>query len=81
MDNDKQIDDIVSMIDQFMAGDGGHINVTVSNAGNLGNSSASDDSANESLNKTTKTTNSLECAAGDMACKIPTLHEGLDDKE
>lgn len=78
MDNDKQIDDIVSMIDQFMASDGGHINVTVNNAANSGTSA---DLSNESLNKTTKTTNSLECAAGDMACKIPTLHEGLDDEK
>lgn len=66
MDDKNQIDDLVSMIDNFMAEKGGHMNVT----------------ANEAINETTKqTTNSLECAEGDMACKVPTLHQGLDGSE
>ncbi len=66
MDKDKQADDIVSMIDSFMSGGGGHMNVTVSNNGEV------------SLEKSVKVTNSLECAKGDMACSLPTLFEGLD---
>lgn len=67
--NQKQIDDIVSMIDQFMSRNGGHINVTVNN----------EDMTN-ALNKEVVETNSLECC-GDMACKVPTLHNGLDRTE
>ena len=66
MDDKNQIDDLVSMIDNFMAGKGGHMNV----------------STNEAIEETTKqTTNSFECAKGDMACKVPTLHQGLDSNE
>ena len=69
MDNEKNIDDIVSMIDQFMEGNGGHLNISV------------EDANNANLQKTTQTTNTLECAAGNLACNVPTLHEGLDGEE
>jgi len=69
MDNEKKIDDIVSMIDQFMAGSGGHLNISVADANN------------SDLQKTTQTTNTLECAAGNLACNVPTLHNGLDGEE
>lgn len=64
--NDK-IDDIVSMIDSFMAGNGGHINVSIDSSDTIESS------------KNIRKTNSLECAAGNLACQVPTLHEGLDD--
>lgn len=69
MNNEKKIDDIVSMIDQFMEGKGGHLNVSIDDANNL------------DLQKTTQTTNTLECANGNLACRVPTLHDGLDGKE
>lgn len=69
MDNEQKIDDIVSMIDQFMADNGGHLNVSVVDA----------DTSKEDV--TIKTTNSLECAAGNLACQVPTLHDGLDGIE
>jgi len=69
MDDEKNIDDIVSMIDQFMAGNGGHLNISVADADNV------------DIHKTTQTTNTLECAAGNLACNVPTLHEGLDGEE
>jgi len=69
MDNEKKVDEIVSMIDQFMAGSGGHLNISVADADNT------------SLQKTTQTTNTLECAAGNLACNVPTLHSGLDGEE
>ena len=72
MDNEKEIDDIVSMIDKFMAHDGGHLNVSVNDA-NKANTT--------DLKKTVQTTNTLECAAGNLACNMPTLHDGLDGKE
>lgn len=63
---DQRVDDIVSMIDQFMSNNGGHMNVQVDSNGDI---------------KTIVQTNSLECAAGDMACQVPTLFEGLDSEE
>ena len=69
MDNEKKVDEIVSMIDQFMAGSGGHLNISVADANN------------SDLQKTTQTTNTLECAAGNLACNVPTLHNGLDGEE
>lgn len=69
MDNEKKIDDIVSMIDQFMAGNGGHLNVSI------------DDTDSKDFKKKIETTNSLDCAAGNLACKVPTLHDGLDGNE
>ncbi len=66
MDKEKQADDIVNMIDSFMLGGGGHMNVTVKDDGSV------------SLDKKVKVTNSLECAEGSMACSVPTLFEGMD---
>lgn len=66
MDNNK-IDDIVSMLDNLMAAEGGHVNVTVDT-----NAPAAD--------KKVQTNNSLACN-GQMACSVPTLHVGLDGDE
>jgi len=69
MDNEKRIDDIVTIIEQFMEGNGGHLNVSVPDINNV------------SLQKTIQTTNTLECATGNLACNVPTLHDGLDGEE
>ena len=61
MDNSK-VDDIVSMLDNLMAAEGGHVNVVVDNAA----------PADE---KKVQTNNSLACN-GQMACSVPTLHVG-----
>lgn len=66
---EEKIDDIVAMIDQFMSNNGGHMNIQVDASGTV------------TAEKTVQTTNSLECAAGDMACKVPTLFEGMDLSE
>lgn len=68
--NEKQIDDIVSMLDQFMSGNGGHMNIQVAEDGTI--------NAEKTTAKTITTTNSADCASGDLACKVPTLFEGLD---
>ena len=70
---DKQIDDIVSMLDSFMSSNGGHMNISVSQDGKV--------SAEKTMAKTVTTLNSLDCAAGDLACNIPTLFQGLDTDE
>jgi hypothetical protein len=66
MDNKNQADDIVAMLDSFMANGGGHANVSVNNDGNA------------TLEKNVQVTNSLECATGDMACAVPTMFVAPD---
>lgn len=68
---ETQIDDIVSMLDQFMSGNGGHMNISVSEDGII--------NAEGTTAKSVTTTNSTECADGNSACRVPTLFEGLDD--
>lgn len=70
---EKQIDDIVAMLDSFVSGNGGHMNITVDEDGRI--------SADQTISKTVTTMNSLDCAAGNLACSVPTLFEGLDDDE
>ena len=68
----KNVDDLVAMIDEFMAGKGGHMKVRVEADG-----SGRTDTASVQIT----TMNSLDCAAGDMACKVPTLFEGMDRED
>lgn len=70
---EKQIDDIVSMLDQFMTENGGHMNIRVSEDGTI--------STHETMAKSVTTMNSTDCADGNSACKIPTLFEGMDTDE
>ncbi len=67
---EKQIDDIVSMLDQFMASNGGHMNIRVSEDGTV--------RADKTMAKSVTTAKSLDCAAGNLACSVPTLFEGMD---
>lgn len=68
--DEKKIDDIVAMLDAFVSGGGGHMNIRADKDGNV--------SADATTAKTVTTMNSLDCAAGNLACNIPTLFEGLD---
>ncbi len=65
MDNDKRIDDIIAMLDGFTTKNGGHMNIEVN--------------SNDINSKKVDTANSLDCSTGDMACKVPTLFEGIED--
>ncbi|MDE6357452.1 MAG: hypothetical protein K2L15_02555 [Eubacteriales bacterium] len=66
MENDsKTIDDIIAMLDGFTSSNGGHMNVTVN-----------DSNVEE---KKVEKANSLDCSSGNMACKVPTLFEGVED--
>lgn len=73
LDKEKQIDDIVAMLDSFMANNGGHMNITVDASGNV----VTDGEEVEELS--VKTMGCLDCAQGDMACKVPTLFDGIED--
>lgn len=67
---EKQIDDIVSMLDQFMTGNGGHMNIQVSEDGTI--------NTDETMAKSVTTMNSTDCAGGNSACRVPTLFQALD---
>ncbi len=71
----KTIDELVKMIDSFMENNGGHMNITVNSEGEVS-------TEGELLDEVSVTTmRSLDCAAGDLACNVPTLTEGLDIDE
>lgn len=70
---DTQIDDIVSMLDQFMSSNGGHMNIQISEDGTI--------HADKTMAKSVTTMKSMDCAAGDLACNVPTLFEGMDGDE
>lgn len=61
---DNKIDDLVNMLDNFIQNGGGHMNV----AQNEQNTDV----------KIVETTNS-NCCNKNMACMVPTLHEGIDE--
>ncbi len=61
---DNKIDDIVNMLDNFILNGGGHMNVTQNES--------------DTNVKTVETTNS-NCCNKNMACMVPTLHEGIDE--
>ncbi len=67
--NEKKIDDLVAMLDEFMSNGGGHFNVSSQGADA------------EDTSKHVTTMGSLDCASGNMACRVPTLHVGIDDEE
>lgn len=67
MDNQNMIDDIVSMLDNSAANGVGHMNVTVNAADG------------DALEKNVETMGCTDCAKGDLACSVPTLHEGVEE--
>lgn len=68
MKNDTLIDDIVALLDQSVANGTGHLNIKV-------------DSANtEDITKRVDTLGCLDCTNGNLACNVPTLHEGMDNQ-
>ena len=67
MNQDKLIDDFIKMLDGGMKKGVGHVNVDF------------DASATEA--KKVQTMGCADCSSNPMACSVPTLHEGIDDKE
>ena len=65
MDNRlSNVDDIVAMLDDMMSKGHGHVNVSVDP---------------DTVGKKVDTLGCTDCAKGDLACAIPTLHEGIDE--
>ncbi|WP_099469644.1 hypothetical protein [Konateibacter massiliensis] len=67
MDNKQMIDDIVAMLDSSVEKGVGHLNITANEA--------------QDSSKTVEQLGCLDCANGDLACSIPTLHVGMDTDE
>ena len=58
---------------KIRSGGGGHMNIRTASDGTV--------SADTTTSKTVTTMNSLDCAAGNLACNVPTLFEGMDTDE
>ena len=63
--DDKRIDDIVAMLDGSIEKGVGHLNVEVNG---------------DSTERTVETLGCIDCAKGNLACQVPTLHEGIDEE-
>lgn len=70
MNNNDEAKKLAEMLDRLCASGSEHINVT-----------RSSDASEDDFDITEKTEKSTDCCKGDMACRIPTLHKGIDDKE
>ena len=60
----EKIDDLVAKLDGMVENGHGHINVSYDP---------------DQEGDTVETLGCLDCAKGDLACAVPTLHEGIDD--
>jgi len=67
MENKDMVDDIVAMLDRSVANGVGHLNISTV------------ESKDET--KSVEQLGCLDCAKGNLACSIPTLHEGMDNEE
>ena len=67
MEDKKLLDDIVSMLDNFMTDGGGHMNIDVNTL------------QEEMTEKSVQQLGCTDCSSNNKACQVPTLHEGLDD--
>ena len=63
--DEKQIDDLVKMLDSGFSNGVGHVNV-------------GQDVAEEAM-LTVQTMGCTDCSRTPLACSVPTLHDGLDD--
>lgn len=64
--DEQRIEDIVAMLDSLSESGSGHMSVEVKEG--------AEDLAVEQMG-------CLDCAKGNLACAVPTLHEGIDEAE
>lgn len=67
MNDDKRVEDIVTMLDNMIGNGHGHVNVSI-------------DENIEAGEKSEVTMGCTDCAKGDLACSVPTLMEGMDEE-
>lgn len=65
MNEDKMIEDLVAFLDDSIRKGVGHLNVET-------------DETQQEMKKV-DTLGCSDCAKGNVACRVPTLHEGIDD--
>lgn len=73
----NKVDDLVNIIDDFMANNGGHMNVVVDDNGDIKTEKEFIDDT--SIQATITTRNANECTTN-SACSVPTLFNGLDNE-
>ena len=64
---DKMLDDIVAFLDSSVAKGVGHLNVEVNRQDG------------GEVEKSVDTMGCIDCAKGNLACSVPTLHDGIDE--
>lgn len=79
MNNDQIINDIIKMLDRSMANGTGHVNIEMDSNQNIRFEKI--EQGDEDLIRTVETLKCTDCSKGNLACGVPTLHEGLDAKE
>lgn len=67
MPSEKEIEDLINMLDSHMSEGSGHINITVNDASHI---------EVEDISVVSK----MDCDLGDTACKIPNLPMDDDDE-
>ncbi len=70
MSSNEDAKKLAELLDRLCAGGSEHINVR-----------GSGEASNDGFDIIEKTEKSTDCCEGDVACRIPTLHKGIDDKE
>lgn len=70
MNNSDEAKKLAEMLDKLCASGSEHINVR-----------RSGEASEDDFDIIEKTEKSTDCCEGNMACRIPTLHKGIDDKE
>jgi len=68
INNDKLLDDIIAFLDSSVSAGTGHLNVEVN------------DISGDEVAKNIDTLGCIDCAKGNLACQVPTLHDGMDDE-
>ena len=67
INNDKLLEDIVAFLDSSVSKGTGHLNVEVG------------ETSGDTVSKSVDTLGCMDCAKGNIACKVPTLLDGIDE--
>ncbi len=76
-DKNKMIDDLIAQLDKSISSGVGHVNIRIEDQNVL---LEKVDRTEENLVKEVEVLGCLDCMGDNMACAVPTLMEGLDDK-
>ena len=77
MSNEKLVDDLVAQLDGSFSSGSGHVNVTVNKSGVTLETIDSNEQVELKINQK----KSLDCDVDNLACRTPTLFEGMDQVE